>query len=150
MKNAFSVVIVCKNEAAAIGPVLQSVQHLTDEQVRDWSREQKDRWWLENVWRGDMPQLTLRSAATASRTIAGSSGSRSISATRPDARTPRAGYTPAQLVGRNVFDLMHPDDVEHARAALERLMLSPGAALNSETRRVWFQLGGAPARSGAE
>jgi uncharacterized oligopeptide transporter (OPT) family protein len=41
-----------------------ALQHLTDEQVRDWSREQKDRWWLENVWRGDMPQLTLRSAAT--------------------------------------------------------------------------------------
>ncbi len=33
MKNAFSVVIVCKNEAAAIGPVLQSVQHLTDDVV---------------------------------------------------------------------------------------------------------------------
>ena len=41
-----------------------ALQHLTEEQVRDWSREQKDRWWLQNVWRGDMPQLTLRSAAT--------------------------------------------------------------------------------------
>ena len=38
--------------------------HLTDEQVRTWSREQKDRWWLENVYRGNMPQLTLRSALT--------------------------------------------------------------------------------------
>lgn len=38
--------------------------HLTDEQIRTWSLEQKDRWWLENVYRGDMPQLTLRSAAT--------------------------------------------------------------------------------------
>lgn len=38
--------------------------HLTDEQVATWSREQKDRWWLENVYRGDMPQLTLRSAFT--------------------------------------------------------------------------------------
>ncbi|MGE5094136.1 MAG: OPT family oligopeptide transporter [Betaproteobacteria bacterium] len=37
---------------------------LDEEQVRNWSREQKDRWWLENVYRGDMPQLTLRSAAT--------------------------------------------------------------------------------------
>ena len=37
---------------------------LTDEQIRDWTREQKDRWWLENVFRGDMPQLTLRSALT--------------------------------------------------------------------------------------
>ncbi len=41
-----------------------ALQHLTEEQVRDWSREQKDRWWLENVFRGDMPQLTFRSALT--------------------------------------------------------------------------------------
>jgi len=37
---------------------------LTPEQIRNWSREQKDRWWLENVYRGDMAQLTPRSAAT--------------------------------------------------------------------------------------
>ena len=41
-----------------------AILHLTDEQIRTWTREQKDRWWLENVYRGDMPQLTLRSAAT--------------------------------------------------------------------------------------
>jgi uncharacterized oligopeptide transporter (OPT) family protein len=41
-----------------------AILHLTDEQIRDWTREQKDRWWLENVYRGDMPQLTLRSAVT--------------------------------------------------------------------------------------
>jgi len=41
-----------------------AIQQLTEEQVRTWSREQKDRWWLENVYRGDMPQLTLRSAVT--------------------------------------------------------------------------------------
>jgi len=35
--------------------------HLTDEQIRSWTREQKDRWWLDNVYRGDMAQLTLRS-----------------------------------------------------------------------------------------
>ena len=40
------------------------LQQLTDEQIRDWTLEQKDRWWLENVFRGDMPQLTLRSALT--------------------------------------------------------------------------------------
>ena len=28
------------------------------------SLEEKDRWWLPNVYRGDMPQLTLRSALT--------------------------------------------------------------------------------------
>ncbi len=39
-----------------------ALKHLTDEQIRDWTVEQKDRWWLENVYRGDMPQLTLRSA----------------------------------------------------------------------------------------
>ncbi|MBI2376117.1 MAG: OPT/YSL family transporter [Deltaproteobacteria bacterium] len=41
-----------------------ALKHLSDEQIRDWTLEQKDRWWLENVYRGDMPQLTLRSAAT--------------------------------------------------------------------------------------
>jgi OPT family oligopeptide transporter len=41
-----------------------AIKHLDDEQVRTWTLEQKDRWWFENVWRGDMPQLTLRSAAT--------------------------------------------------------------------------------------
>ena len=41
-----------------------ALKQLTPEQIRDWSQEQKDRWWLENVWRGDMPQLTVRSALT--------------------------------------------------------------------------------------
>ncbi len=41
-----------------------ALPQLDDEQVRTWSRAEKDRWWLENVYRGDMPQLTLRSAAT--------------------------------------------------------------------------------------
>jgi uncharacterized oligopeptide transporter (OPT) family protein len=40
------------------------LQQLTAEQIRTWSREQKDRWWLENVFRHDMPQLTLRAALT--------------------------------------------------------------------------------------
>ena len=37
---------------------------LTEEQIRTWSRAQKDEWWLTKVYRGDMPQLTLRSAVT--------------------------------------------------------------------------------------
>ncbi|HEY6557733.1 MAG TPA: OPT/YSL family transporter, partial [Polyangiaceae bacterium] len=37
---------------------------LDDEQIRTWSREQKDRWWLTHVYRGDMPQLTVRAALT--------------------------------------------------------------------------------------
>jgi len=41
-----------------------AIVQLTDEQVRTMTVEQKDRWWLENVFKGDMPQLTLRSALT--------------------------------------------------------------------------------------
>src|SRR3954468_8830438 len=41
-----------------------ALQHLTDEQTRTWTRAQKDQWWFDNVFRGDMPQLTLRSALT--------------------------------------------------------------------------------------
>lgn len=41
-----------------------ALQNLTEDQIRNWTREQKDRWWLENIYRGDMPQLTVRSAAT--------------------------------------------------------------------------------------
>src|SRR5829696_4665390 len=37
---------------------------LQEEQIRTWSRAQKDEWWLKNVFRGDMPQLTIRSALT--------------------------------------------------------------------------------------
>jgi len=37
---------------------------LTEQQVRTWTRAQKDEWWFRNVFRGDMPQLTVRSAAT--------------------------------------------------------------------------------------
>ncbi|MBS0663034.1 MAG: OPT/YSL family transporter [Verrucomicrobia bacterium] len=41
-----------------------ALPQLTDEQIRTWTRSQKDRWWFENVYRGDMPQLTVRSAVT--------------------------------------------------------------------------------------
>ncbi len=41
-----------------------AIKNLTEEQVRTWTVEQKDRWWLANVFRGDMPQLTIRSAIT--------------------------------------------------------------------------------------
>lgn len=37
---------------------------LNDDQIRDWTLEQKDRYWLEHVYKGNMPQLTLRSALT--------------------------------------------------------------------------------------
>jgi len=41
-----------------------ALSQLTDEQIHNWSREQKDRWWFENVYRGNMPQLTWRSGIT--------------------------------------------------------------------------------------
>ncbi|HEV6965042.1 OPT family oligopeptide transporter [Roseateles sp.] len=41
-----------------------ALQHLTDEQIATWTRAQKDEWWLKNVYRGDMAQLTLRSGLT--------------------------------------------------------------------------------------
>lgn len=41
-----------------------AIEQLDEEQVRTWTLEQKDRWWLENVYRGDEPQLTVRSALT--------------------------------------------------------------------------------------
>ncbi len=37
---------------------------LDEEQIRTWTRAQKDEWWFRNVYRGDMPQLTIRSAIT--------------------------------------------------------------------------------------
>ncbi len=41
-----------------------AIPNLTPEQIREWTPKQKDEWWLANVFRGDMPQLTLRAAAT--------------------------------------------------------------------------------------
>ncbi len=41
-----------------------AIESLSEEQVRSWTRAQKDRWWLQNVYRGDMPQLTFRAAVT--------------------------------------------------------------------------------------
>lgn len=39
-----------------------AIQQLSEEQIRDWTVEQKDKWWFENVYRGNMPQLTIRAA----------------------------------------------------------------------------------------
>ena len=41
-----------------------ALPQLTDEQVQTWTRTQKDRWWLENVYRGDLPQLTITKVMT--------------------------------------------------------------------------------------
>lgn len=40
------------------------IKQLSDDQIRSMSLEEKDRWWLENIFKGDMPQLTIRSAIT--------------------------------------------------------------------------------------
>jgi putative OPT family oligopeptide transporter len=41
-----------------------AIPQLSPEEVRTWSLEKKDQWWLDNVFRGNMPQLTVRSALT--------------------------------------------------------------------------------------
>ncbi|MFM9996862.1 MAG: OPT family oligopeptide transporter [Phycisphaerales bacterium] len=41
-----------------------AIQQLSEEQVRTMTLEEKDRWWLANVFKGNMPQLTIRSALT--------------------------------------------------------------------------------------
>jgi OPT family oligopeptide transporter len=41
-----------------------ALQQLNEEQVRTWTRAEKDRWWFENVYRGDMPQLTIKAGIT--------------------------------------------------------------------------------------
>ena len=41
-----------------------AIQHLSEEQISTWTRSQKDEWWFKNVFRGDMPQLTIRSGIT--------------------------------------------------------------------------------------
>ncbi len=41
-----------------------ALAHLTDEQIRTWTREQKDKWWLTSVYRGNLPQLSFRAAFT--------------------------------------------------------------------------------------
>jgi len=41
-----------------------AIQQLDDNQIKNWSRRQKDEWWFHHVYRGNLPQLTLRSAFT--------------------------------------------------------------------------------------
>ena len=44
------------------------------------------------------------------------------------------GYTPEELVGRNAFDFVHPEDREHALAALQRRLEIPGMGPALEIR----------------
>lgn len=41
-----------------------ALKQLTDEQIQTMTLTEKDQWWLDHVYKGDMPQLTLRSALT--------------------------------------------------------------------------------------
>ncbi len=41
-----------------------AIQSLSEEQISTWTRQQKDEWWFNNVFRGDMAQLTFRSGVT--------------------------------------------------------------------------------------
>lgn len=41
-----------------------AIKELSDEQVKSMTLAEKDKWWLENVYQGNAPQLTLRSAIT--------------------------------------------------------------------------------------
>ena len=41
-----------------------AIERLTGKQIATMSLEEKDTWWLQNVYKGDMPQLTVRSAIT--------------------------------------------------------------------------------------
>ena len=45
-------------------PQNSSILELTPEQIRTLTLAEKDEWWLKNIYRGDMPQLNLRSALT--------------------------------------------------------------------------------------
>lgn len=38
-----------------------AIQQLNEEQIRTWTRAQKDEWWFRHVYRGDTPQLTWSS-----------------------------------------------------------------------------------------
>jgi OPT family oligopeptide transporter len=38
-----------------------AIQQLNEEQIRTWTRAQKDEWWFKNIYRGDTPQLTWSS-----------------------------------------------------------------------------------------
>ncbi len=41
-----------------------ALEQLSDDQIRTWTRARKDDWWFKNVYRGNVPQLTIRSGVT--------------------------------------------------------------------------------------
>ena len=41
-----------------------ALEQLSEHQIRTWTRARKDDWWFKNVYRGNVPQLTIRSGVT--------------------------------------------------------------------------------------
>jgi diguanylate cyclase (GGDEF)-like protein/PAS domain S-box-containing protein len=46
------------------------------------------------------------------------------------------GYEPEELLGRSLFELLHPDDTQAAMDALQKIGLSPGVLIRTELRFV--------------
>ncbi len=61
LSGAFSKTII--RPIHKIGGIV-SLKQLSEEQIHSMTLEEKDRWWLENCFKGNMPQLTWRSAFT--------------------------------------------------------------------------------------
>ena len=60
-----------------------AIKELTAEQVRTLTLEQKDQWWLKEVYQGDMPQLNLRSALTGTAIDEMTSGANGLNSSGP-------------------------------------------------------------------
>src|SRR3990167_6224448 len=41
-----------------------AIHELNEAEIRTMSLQEKDKWWLKHVYKGDMPQLNARSALT--------------------------------------------------------------------------------------
>ncbi len=46
------------------------------------------------------------------------------------------GYKPAELIGKNAFDLIHPDDTEHVKKAFIKTVNNPGSINTVEYRHL--------------
>jgi len=44
------------------------------------------------------------------------------------------GYSPEEMLGMGMVDLVHPDDISHAQALLQNILTHPGKKLRAEMR----------------
>lgn len=44
------------------------------------------------------------------------------------------GWFPDEMIGRNAFEFIHPDDLELAKELFQELLLKPGKTVNAELR----------------